>query len=35
MDFSGTLCAGLLGKLLTGKDTIRADQGQIRAGHNF
>ena len=29
----GTLGASLLGNLLT--DTIRADKGTIRAGHNF
>ena len=28
----GTLCATLLGNLLTGKSTIRADEGTIRAG---
>ena len=31
----GTLGASLLGKLLTGKCTIRADEGTIRAGENF
>ena len=28
----GTLCATLLGNLLTSKNTIRADEGTIRAG---
>ena len=27
--------AGLLGKLLTGKGAITADEGTIRAGENF
>ena len=31
----GTLGASLLGNLLTGKDTIRAGGGTIRAGHDF
>ena len=31
----GTLSASLLGNLLTGKGTIRADEGTIRAGENF
>ena len=31
----GTLGASLLGNLLTGKDTIRAGQGTIRAGPDF
>ena len=31
----GTLGASLLGNLLTGKCTIRADEGTIRAGENF
>ena len=30
-----TFGASLLGNLLTGKDTIRAGQGTIRAGENF
>ena len=28
----GTLCATLLGNLLTSKNTIRVDEGTIRAG---
>ena len=31
----GTLCASLLGNLLTGKDTIRAGEGTIRAGQGL
>ena len=31
----GTLGAGLLGNLLTGKGTIRSGKGTIRAGKNF
>ena len=31
----GTLGAGLLGSLLTGKDTIRAGKGTVRAGQDF
>ena len=31
----GTLGASLLGNLLTGKDTIRAGEGTIKAGQNF
>ena len=31
----GRLGAGLLGNLLTGKDTIRAGEGTIRTGENF
>ena len=31
----GTLGASLLGNLLTGKGTIRAAEGTIRAGQNF
>ena len=31
----GTLGASLLGNLLTGKSTIRAGEGTIRAGKNF
>ena len=31
----GTLSASLLGNLLTGKDTIRAGEGTIRAGQDF
>ena len=31
----GTLGASLLGNLLTGKDTISAGEGTIRAGENF
>ena len=31
----GTLGAGLLGNLLTGKGTIRSGEGTIRAGKNF
>ena len=31
----GTLVASLLGNLLTGKDTIRAGEGTIRAGQDF
>ena len=31
----GTLGASLLGNLLTGKVTIRAGKGTIRAGQNF
>ena len=31
----GTLCASLLVNLLTGKDTIRASEGKIRAGQDF
>ena len=37
-DFSvllGTLGASLLGNLLTGKATIRAGEGKIRAGQDF
>ena len=30
-----TLGASLLGILLTGRDTIRAGEGTIRAGENF
>ena len=30
-----TLSASLLGNLLTGKGTIRADEGTIRAGENY
>ena len=33
--FLGTLGASLLGNLLTGKGTIRAREGTIRAGENF
>ena len=32
---SGTLGASLLRNLLTGKRTIRAGEGTIRAGQNF
>ena len=32
---SGTLVASLLGNLLTGKGTIRASEGTIRAGRDF
>ena len=31
----GTFCASLLANILTGKDTIRADEGTIRAGQKF
>ena len=31
----GTLANSLLGNLLTGKDTLRADERTIRAGQNF
>ena len=31
----GTLGASLYGNLLTGKGTIRADEGTIRAGQDF
>ena len=31
----GTLGASLLGSLLTGKDTIRAGGGTVRAGQDF
>ena len=31
----GTLDASLLGNLLTGKSTIRASEGTIRAGQDF
>ena len=31
----GTLGTSLLGNLLTGKSTIRADEGTIRAGQDF
>ena len=31
----GTLGASILGNLLTGKDTIRACEGTIRAGQEF
>ena len=31
----GTLCASLLGNLLTGKGIIRAGEGKIRAGQSF
>ena len=31
----GTLCATLLGNLLTGKGIIRAGEGKIRAGQGF
>ena len=31
----GTLGSGLLGNLLTDKDTFRAIKGTIRAGQNF
>ena len=31
----GTLGPSLLGNLLTGKDTIRAVEGTIRAGQDF
>ena len=31
----GTLDASLLGNLLTGKQTIRAGEGTIRAGQDF
>ena len=31
----GILGASLLGNLLTGKGTIRVDEGTIRAGQNF
>ena len=31
----GTLGAGLLGNLLTGKGTITADEGTIKADENF
>ena len=31
----GTLATSLLGNLLTGKDTLRADERTIRAGQNF
>ena len=31
----GTLCASLLGNLLTGKGIIRAGEGKIRAGQGF
>ena len=31
----GTLGASLLGSLLTGKDTIRAGEGTVRAGQDF
>ena len=31
----GTVGASLLGNLLTGKATIRAGEGTIRAGHDF
>ena len=31
----GTLDPSLLGNLLTGKSTIRAGEGTIRAGQNF
>ena len=31
----GTLCASLLGNLLTVKDTIRVGEGTIRAGQDF
>ena len=31
----GTLVAGLLGNLPTGKATIRAGEGMIRAGQDF
>ena len=30
-----TLCASLLGKLLTGKGTIRVGEGTNRAGESF
>ena len=30
-----TLCASLLGKLLTGKGTIRVGEGRDRAGESF
>ena len=33
--FLGTLGAGLLGNLSTGKDTISAGEGTIRAGQDF
>ena len=32
---SGILGASLLGNLLKGKDTIREDEGTIRAGEDF
>ena len=32
---SGILGANLLGNLLKGKDTIREDEGTIRAGEDF
>ena len=32
---SGNLSSSLLRNLLTGKDTIRVDEGTIRAGENF
>ena len=31
----GNLSSSLLRNLLTGKDTIRVDEGTIRAGENF
>ena len=31
----GTLGASLLGNLSTGKDTIKAVEGTVRANHNF
>ena len=31
----GTLCASLLGNLLTGKGTIRAGEGSSRTGQDF
>ena len=31
----GALGASLLGNLSTGKDTIRAGEGTVRADHNF
>ena len=31
----GTLGASLLGNLLTGKSSVRAGEGTIRAGENF
>ena len=31
----GTLCAGVLGNLLTGKCTVRAGEGTIRADQDF
>ena len=33
--FLGTLGASLFGNLLTGKGSIRADEGTVRAGQDF